>query len=105
MEEVIAYETLLKKHIQYILLSASSLLPFLSMYKITTTSIFKTGIWRENYHSVAFYNKYSITPDNKVYGTYMGPTWGRQDTGGPHVDPRNLAILDAYTMFCWPYVA
>ena len=23
----------------------------------------------------------------------MGPTWGRQDPGGPHVGPRNFAIL------------
>ena len=22
----------------------------------------------------------------------MGPVWGRQDPGGPHVDPMNLAI-------------
>ena len=25
----------------------------------------------------------------------MGPTWGHQDPGGPHVDPANLAIRDA----------
>ena len=31
-------------------------------------------------------------PDNKVYGVNMGPTWGRQDPGGPHVGPMNLAI-------------
>ena len=31
-------------------------------------------------------------PDSKVPGTNMGPIWGRQDPGGPHVDPRNLAI-------------
>ena len=24
----------------------------------------------------------------------MGPTWGRQDPGGPHVGPMNLAIRD-----------
>ena len=24
----------------------------------------------------------------------MGPTWGRQDPGGPHVGPMNLAIWD-----------
>ena len=25
-------------------------------------------------------------PDSKVYGANMGPTWGRQDPGGPHED-------------------
>ena len=24
-------------------------------------------------------------PDTKIRGAYMGPTWGRQDPGGPHV--------------------
>ena len=27
---------------------------------------------------------------------FMGPTWGRQDTGGPHIGPMNLAIWVAY---------
>ena len=31
-------------------------------------------------------------PDSKVHGTNMGPIWGRQDPGGPHVGPLNLAI-------------
>ena len=31
-------------------------------------------------------------PDNKVHGAIMGPTWGRQDPGGPHVGPMNGAI-------------
>ena len=38
-----------------------------------------------------------ITKDNldsKVHGAVMGPTWGRQDPGGPHVGPMNLAILE-----------
>ena len=29
--------------------------------------------------------------DSKVYGANMGPIWGRQDPGGPHVGPMNLA--------------
>ena len=33
-------------------------------------------------------------PDSKVYGTNMGPTWGRQDLGGPHVGPMNFAICE-----------
>ena len=34
------------------------------------------------------------TPDSKVHGAYMGPTWGRQDPVGPHVGPMILAIRD-----------
>ena len=35
-----------------------------------------------------------MIPDNKVHGDNMGPIWGRQDPGGPHVGPMNLAIWD-----------
>ena len=34
-------------------------------------------------------------PDSKVHGVNMGPTWGRQDPGGPHVGLMDLAIWDA----------
>ena len=30
--------------------------------------------------------------DSKVHGANMGPIWGRQDPGGPHVGPMNFAI-------------
>ena len=30
--------------------------------------------------------------DSKVYWAIMGPIWGRQDPGGPHVGPMNFAI-------------
>ena len=33
-----------------------------------------------------------VSPDNKVHGANMGPIWGRQDPGGPHVDPMNFVI-------------
>ena len=36
-----------------------------------------------------------VTPDSKVHGTKMGPTWGRHDPGVPHVGPMNLAIRDS----------
>ena len=36
------------------------------------------------------YNK--AYPDSKVHGANMGPIWGRQDPGGPHVGPKNFAI-------------
>ena len=31
-------------------------------------------------------------PDRKVHGANMGPIWGRQDPGGPHVGPMNFVI-------------
>ena len=31
-------------------------------------------------------------PDSKVHGANMGLIWGRQDPGGPHVGPMNIAI-------------
>ena len=31
-------------------------------------------------------------PDSKVNGTNMGPIWGRQDPGRPHVVPVNFVI-------------
>ena len=31
-------------------------------------------------------------PDSKVHGANMGPIWGLQDPGGPHVGPINFAI-------------
>ena len=33
-------------------------------------------------------------PDSKVLGANMRPIWGRQDPGGPHVDPINFAIWE-----------
>ena len=35
------------------------------------------------------------TPDSKVHGANMGPIWGRQDPGGPHGGPMNLALWDS----------
>ena len=32
--------------------------------------------------------------ESKVHGANMGPTWGRQDPGGPHVGPMNFAIWE-----------
>ena len=32
------------------------------------------------------------SPDSKVHGANMGPIWGRQDPGGPHVGPMNFVI-------------
>ena len=31
-------------------------------------------------------------PDSKVHGANIGPNWGLQVPGGPHVVPMNLAV-------------
>ena len=33
-------------------------------------------------------------PDSKVHGANMGPIWGQQDPGEPHVGPMNFAIWE-----------
>ena len=41
------------------------------------------------------YNSHESTvnfPDSIVHGANMGPIWGWQDPGGPHVGPMNFAI-------------
>ena len=40
-----------------------------------------------------------MVPDSKVRGTNMGPIWGRQDPGGPHVGPMNIAIWGGIGVF------
>ena len=42
--------------------------------------------------SVLFYRYWTPPPGNKVHGANMGPIWGRQDLGGPHIFPMNFAI-------------
>ena len=32
-------------------------------------------------------------PDSKVHGANMGPIWGQQDPGGPHVGPMKFFYL------------
>ena len=36
------------------------------------------------------------TPDSMVHGANMGPIWGRQDPGRPHVGPMNFAIWELH---------
>ena len=46
---------------------------------------------------VVRYPKKYLCPDSKGHGANMGPTWGRQDPGGPYVGPMNLPILEDLT--------
>ena len=41
-----------------------------------------------------------MVPDSKVHGANMGSIWGRQDPGGPHVGPMNLAIWGITQYIC-----
>ena len=42
-------------------------------------------------------------PDSKVLIANMGPIWGRQDPGGPHVGPINFAIWEFFVNSCVPF--
>ena len=41
-------------------------------------------------------------PDSENHGANMGPIWGRQDPGGPHVGPMNFAIWVHFPGTGWP---
>ena len=45
-------------------------------------------------------HRYNPFPDSKVHGANMGSIWGRQDPGGPHVGPENVAIWVSFS-FQW----
>ena len=42
----------------------------------------------------------NVTPDSKVHGANMGPTWVLSAPDGPHVGPMNLAIRDSCVSPC-----
>ena len=69
------------------------------------------GRWIDENHSIlppmyGVYIKISDhLPDSKVHGANMGPIWGRQDPGGPHIGPMNLAIWVYNNMlWMWEYL-
>ena len=45
-------------------------------------------------------NLFNNVPDSKVHGANMGPIWGRQDPGGPHVGPWTL-LSGTCTVFAY----
>ena len=54
----------------------------------------KHEIWVSKMSFIGILN--IIIPDNKVHGANMGPTWGQQDPGGPHVGHMNPAVWDSH---------
>ena len=58
-------------------------------------------LWENNNPSQRAINAIGVSmpcPDSKVHVAHMGPTWGRQDPGGIHIGPMNLAIRDGVVM-------
>ena len=58
-----------------------------AVWQYVNFSSAETDIFREK--------KINVIPDSKVHGANMGPIWGRQGPGGPHVDPMNFTIWDS----------
>ena len=68
-------------------------------------------LWIQPQHSM------ECIPNSKFHGTNMGPIWGRQHPGGPHVGPMNVVIWDWFQIlwvmeatvawknvpYCWFY--
>ena len=48
------------------------------------------------------YMEHVIHPNSKVHGANMGPIWGRQDPGGPHVGPINFVNRDPALRILFP---
>ena len=42
--------------------------------------------------NIELYYTVLTDPDSKVHGANMGPIWGRQDPGGPHIGPMDSAM-------------
>ena len=62
-----------------------------SMNFVIMTTLVSLGL-EPKWVSVHTTSKELDYPVSKVHGANMGPTWVRQDPGGPHVGPMNLAI-------------
>ena len=56
-----------------------------------------------NIHSRGFetLRSFKTSLKTRFIGTYMGPIWGRQDPGGPHVVPMNFAIWEGIFSGYW----
>ena len=74
-----------------------------SMYLTSSHSIY--GISRQHVEyaghsckpmSTSSCDDIQLVPDSKFHGANMGPIWVRQDPGGPHVGPMNLAIWGVF---------
>ena len=46
--------------------------------------------------NIQFKLDHHVNPDSKIHEANMGPIWGRQDPGGPHVGPMNIAEKELF---------
>ena len=79
-----------------LVLSGTKPSPEPMLTKVTRPRWVDSGIWSIFSTAPAVFiitqNHIAVDPDSKVHGAIMGPIWGRQDPGGPHVVPMNFAI-------------
>ena len=66
---------------------------FLSVQPLSLSISFNTLRARQNGH---YFDIFWTNPDSKVHEANMGPIWGRQDPGGPHIGPMKFAIWECY---------
>ena len=59
---------------------------------------FMRGTWNITFWLIPRYIQHYNHPDNKFHGANMGPIWGRQDPGAPHVGPMNFAVWALSTL-------
>ena len=75
--------------------------PFRASYGVSFVSLIPQK--SQCLRTLSCYNRACYNdPDSKVHEAYMGPTWGRQDPGEPHVGPMNLAIRGGLTVWLLP---
>ena len=79
------------------------ILHFISCIQNTHNRHSIARLWGQAMECLFFYSKSDLypslmIPDSKAHGTNMGPIWGRQDPGGPHVGPMNFAIWDCHVV-------
>ena len=56
-------------------------------------TVYVTCSVESSYHGrMGQWINFCVYPNSKVHGANMGPTWGRQGPGRPHVGPMNLVI-------------
>ena len=67
---------------------ATTISPFHHLWISTVNGLIVYAQKNQTFHPRSFI----IYPNSKVHGANMGPIWGRQDPGGPHIGPTNFAI-------------
>ena len=82
----------------YSFFSKHNLICLTQLWSSTNQDIYSWYTKDKNIYKIQTVSKYravtSSIPDSKVHGPNMGPIWGRQDPGGPHVGPMNFAIWE-----------